>query len=50
MVLRIAGYSLDLEETYPGHEIHHFVLYFGLDPLGIPTSLSRDPERCASNA
>src|SRR5688572_11860219 len=33
MALRVAGYSLELEETYPGCEIHHFVLYFGEDSL-----------------
>jgi hypothetical protein len=39
MVLRVAGYSLDLEDTYPGSEIHHFVLYFGLEQLRMPDSL-----------
>jgi hypothetical protein len=39
MVLRVAGYGLDLEEKYPGSEIHHFVLYFGLDPLRMPDTL-----------
>jgi hypothetical protein len=39
MVLRVAGYGLDLEEAYPGHEIHHFVLYFGLQHLQMPDKL-----------
>jgi hypothetical protein len=39
MVLRVAGYGLDLEEAYPGHEIHHFVLYFGLQSLQMPDKL-----------
>ena len=33
MALRVAGYGLELEDTYPGAEIHHFVLYFGFEPL-----------------
>ena len=42
MALRVAGYGLDLEEMYPGTEIHHFVLYFGQESLRMPnTFISR---------
>jgi hypothetical protein len=39
MILRVAGYALDLEERYPGSEIHHFVLYFGREPLAMRDTL-----------